>query len=102
MSTPRYLFVVCSGILVIASIVSVLLATAYLRGGHPPASGIVVLLILMAVGPIATAAAVLGSLEARRGDREANVFFILCGVSGAFAVFACVLLFLKLVLGATI
>jgi len=43
-----------------------------------------------------------GEREARRGDRRSNAFFILCGVSAAFAVFASVLLFLKLVLGASL
>lgn len=101
-SVARFLFVASSGVLVLASIVLILLAMAYLRGGHPPASGIVVVLILMVVGPIAAAAAVTGGLQAKRGDLKANVYFILCGVSGAFALFAGTLLFLKLVLGATI
>ena len=98
----RHWFVVASRALVLVSIVLILLSMACLRGGHPPASGMVVLLILTGVTPIATAAAVAGCLQALRGDRKDNAFFILCGVSTAFAVFGLVLLFLKLVLGATI
>jgi hypothetical protein len=101
-SRGRFVFVTSSGVLVLASIVLILLSMAYLRGGHPPASGIAVLLILMTVTPIATAATVAGVLEALRGDRRTSAFFILCGVCAAFAIFCLVLLFLKLVLGATI
>jgi hypothetical protein len=101
-SRGRFLFVVSSGVLVLAAIVLILLSMAYLRGGHPPASGIAVFLILIVATPIATAASVAGCLQALRGNRKTNAFFILCGVCAAFAIFCLVLLFLKLVLGATI
>ncbi len=42
------IFVIVAGCGALVAEIAMLLATAYLRGGHPPASGIVVLLMLHA------------------------------------------------------
>lgn len=101
MRTPRW--VVSSGYVVLVAIAMILASTAFLRGGHPPGSGIVNLLILVCVYPIA----VYGSIAGMRTSIDsagpsAKVYFIMAGVCLAFALTSTMLLVLKVVLGKAI
>ena len=99
----REIFVIGSAVMALAAIVSILVATAYLRGGHPPASGIVAAVILLASTPFTLAGSVIGLATSReRADELAQggkFFFIGTGVCIAFAAFAGILFVLKVVLG---
>lgn len=85
-----------SGIAVLVGTVLMLFAAAYLRGGHPPASGIVNLVLLLLLSPAAGLAAAVGLRAAGTVDKW---FFVMTGVCLGFAVFAGTLLLLKVVLG---
>ena len=83
--------------------VAMLLATAFLRGGHPPGSGIVNLILLVLVTPLALGAAAVG-LRTAPGDVAGPVkrFYLMTGVSLLFAVVASLVFVLKFLLGRSI
>jgi hypothetical protein len=99
----REIFVIGSAVMALAAIVSILGATAYLRGGHPPASGIVAAVIFLATTPFTLVGSVIGlASSGERADELAKggkFLFIGTGVCVAFTTFAGVLFFLKVVLG---
>jgi hypothetical protein len=99
-------FVIASGCGVLAAEIGMLLAMAYLRGGHPPASGIIVMLVLLIMGPVSAIAAIVGlSARARPLDNEAHagrLLFVMTGVNLSFAVLALMVFVLKVVLGQSI
>jgi hypothetical protein len=101
-AVPRRI-VLSAGCAVLAAIVLMLLSAAYLRGGHPPASGIAILVILAVATPAAVLATVLGlghrADPGRPGDKP---LFVMTGVCLAFAVFAATLLVLKFALGKSV
>jgi hypothetical protein len=99
----RELFVLGSGVLTLLAVFSIIGAIAFLGGGHPPASGIVAVLIFFAVTPFSLAASVIGLVTPPRRiselKRGGKLFFISTGVCFAFTVFAAALLFVKAGLG---
>ena len=97
------IFVIVAGCGALVAEIAMLLATAYLRGGHPPASGIVVLLMLLVIGPVSAIAAILGLSARSRDDlRVGKLLFVMTGVNLSFAVFALMVFVLKFVLGQAI
>jgi hypothetical protein len=96
-------FVIASGCGVLAAEIGMLLAMAYLRGGHPPASGIVVMLVLLVMGPVSAIAALVG-LSARARDQvpARKLLFVMTGVNLSFAVLALMVFVLKVVLGQSV
>jgi hypothetical protein len=93
-------FVIAAGCGALAAEIGILLALAYLGGGHPPASGLAAALLLLVMGPISAVAAILGLSAPQRGDGK--LLFVMTGVNLAFAVFAAVLFVLKGLLGRSI
>ena len=88
------------GYIVLAAIVAMLFSLAFLRGGHPPASGIVNLAILIVVCPLSIVSAWIGLTtrpESLTGGQKH--FYMMAGVATAFAIFSIVLLVLKVGLG---
>ena len=103
MSAGRDRLVALSGWVVLAAVVAMLLAAAFLRGGHPPGSGIVNLIVLVLVAPLSLGAAVVG-LRTAPGAVAGSVkrFYLMTGVSLVFALFASLLFVLKFLLGRSI
>jgi hypothetical protein len=96
-------FVITAGCGVLLAEIVILLATAYLGGGHPPASGIVVLLVFLIMGPVSVIAAIAGlSARQRHGAGGGPLLFVMTGVNLSFAVFAVMVIVLKVVLGRSI
>jgi hypothetical protein len=96
-------FVIAAGCGALAAEIGMLLAIAYLRGGHPPASGIVVMLVLLVMGPVSAIAAVVGlSARPRDAPHARKLLFVMTGVNLAFAALALLVFVLKVVLGRTI
>jgi hypothetical protein len=103
MRATARLIVMASGVLVLVAIVLMLLSIAYLKGGHPPASGVAVLLIFMVVTPLAACSALAAlSTPVEAAGPSPRAFFLMGGVCLAFTVFAITALVLKLVFGATL
>ena len=102
----RELFVLGSGVLTLLAIFSIIGAIAFLGGGHPPASGIVSVLIFFAVTPFSLAASIVGLVTPPRRSAELShggkFFFVSTGVCIAFTVFAAALLFVQAGLGRTV
>ena len=97
------LFVIAAGCGTLAAEIGMLLAMAYLRGGHPPASGIVVMLMLVIMGPVSVIAAIVGLSARPRNDAHAwTLPFVMTGVNLSFAVLVLTALVLKVVLGQTL
>ena len=103
MRTRTETWIVGAGYVVLAAVVAVLLSMAFLRGGHPPGSGIVNLIILVVVYPISLYAAVAGlktRVDAVSGSPKR--FFVMVGVSLTFSVFVSLLFVLKFAFGRSI
>jgi hypothetical protein len=82
--------------LVLISVCLLLLSTAFLRGGHPPGSGIVNLIILAAAYPLALVGSVAGlTLPPSRAPASAKAFYVLTGVCLCFALAVTVAMILK-------
>ena len=96
-------FVITAGVGALLAEITMLLATAYLSGGHPPASGIVVLLVLLIMGPVSVIATIAGLSALRRdGANGRALLCVMTGVNLSFALFALMVVVLKVVLGRSI
>jgi hypothetical protein len=92
--------VIYSGYAVLASIVLMLLSTAFLGGWHPPGYGIINLAVLLLVYPLS----VYGSIVGLRTHPDAVLgyarrYFIAVGIRMTSALCATLLFILKFVLG---
>lgn len=97
------LFVIAAGCTALLAEIVLLAAAAYLQGGHPPASGIVALLVLVVQGPLSAVAAALGlSARTRETADGRKWLFVMTGVNLSFATFAVMFVVLKVMLGRSI
>jgi len=94
------LFVIASGCAVLAAIVVIFYATAYMRSGHPPASGIVALIVLFCVSPPAFLSVVFGLLFNRSETRlNPLLAYGMWGVNATFVFIVICLFLFKVILG---
>jgi hypothetical protein len=95
--------VIASGYVVLAGACAVVLSTAFLRGGHPPGSAYVNLLVFAVAYPVSLAGAVIG-LASGRGvpTGQARSFHVMTGVCLCFGIVVTLALVLKSVFGKTI
>lgn len=99
----RAMTVIACGYAVLAAVCALVLSTAFLRGGHPPGSGIVNLFVLAVAYPLAllgTIAGLTASLDAiaRRGRQV----YVMSGVCLCFAVLVTLVFVMKFVFGKSI
>ena len=95
--------VVVSGVLVLVSILVIFYAVAFMRSGHPPASGIVALIVILGLSPVAILATVAGLLSGERASGlPQKLVHTMLGVNVTFVfIVACIFVF-KVILGAPI
>lgn len=94
-----HVFVVAAGWLSLAAIAVILFAGAYLRSGHPPASGIVALATLILVQPVAIVASIVAALaKVPPEPAKAKSFYLAAGWSMAFALCGALVFVLKALL----
>ena len=90
-------FVIAAGCTALLAEIVLLAAAAYLQGGHPPASGIVALLVLVVQGPLSVVAAALGLSARKRDTVDGRTWLlVMTGVNLAFATFAVMIVVLKM------
>ncbi len=95
--------VICCGYAVLAAVCALVVSSAFLRGGHPPGSGIVNLFVLLLAYPISLCGSIVGwraSPDAITG-RVKHVY-VMTGVCMCFAVFVTLVFVVKFVLGKSI
>ena len=96
----KKLVVVYSGYIVLIAIVLLLLSMTFLRGGHPPGSGIVNVMILVCVYPISLLGAILGlNTPGSSISGSAKTYYIMTGVCLSFALFTTMIFVLKYIFG---
>jgi hypothetical protein len=95
--------VVPFGYAVLAAVCLMVLSSAFLRGGHPPGSGIVNLFVLMLAYPISLYGAVAGwTAHPDAITNPTRQFYIMTGVCLCFAIAVTLELIVKFVLGKSI
>jgi hypothetical protein len=95
--------VVACGYAVLVAVCALVMSTAFLRGGHPPGSGIVNLLVLLLAYPISLYGVVAGWTA--RPDAIASrtrQVYVMTGVCLCFTVAVTLVLVVKFVLGKSI
>ena len=94
---------VLCGYAVLASACALVLSTAFLRGGHPPGSGIVNLVVLALSYPVSLCGVIIGwtAPPDALASRTKHVH-IMTGVCLCFAVVVTLMLVVKFVLGRSI
>lgn len=87
--------VVVSGLIVLTAIAVIFYAMAYMRSGHPPASGIVALIVMFIVSPISFMAFLLGmTIPASTMKLKPRWVYSMWGVNLAFLfIVACIFVF---------
>jgi len=96
-------FVILSGALVLCAITIILYATAYLRSGHPPASGIVSLAVVIAISPLSIIASIIGlTVQQTALTIKSKAVYIMTGVNISFSVIILLIFVFKVILGKTI
>lgn len=95
--------VIYAGCSVLAAIVLILASMAFLGGGHPPASGIVNLLIIGAAYPLSVYGSIVG-LRTPVGAVAVPVklYFVMAGACATFAIAATTVLVLKFAFGLSV
>lgn len=95
--------VVPFGYVVLAAICLMVLSSAFLRGGHPPGSGIVNLFVLILAYPISLYGALAG-WTAHPGSitNQTRRFYVMTGVCLCFAIAVTLGLVVKFVFGKSI
>jgi hypothetical protein len=92
--------VVPFGYAVLVAICLMLLSSAYLRGGHPPGSGIVNLLVLMLTYPMSLYGAIVGwTARPEAIAIRTRPFYVMTGVCLCFAVAVTLGLVVRYILG---
>lgn len=93
-------FVISSAILVLLGTLIIFYALGYMNYGHPPGSGIVFIIVLMIVSPIAFIASIVGFCVKRPLALNEPLVYVALGIN-VFLIFfdICVLVF-KVILGA--
>ncbi|MCB1049970.1 MAG: hypothetical protein H6510_17950 [Acidobacteria bacterium] len=99
----KFWFVTLSALIVLFALLVCLVAAGTMRSGHPPASGIVVLVVFMLIGPLSSIAALIGLFTKPRPDMPRfKWFFIATGIHVLCALFCLMVWFFKSVLGWTL
>lgn len=97
------LFVIVAGIIVVCAIFILFYAAAYMRSGHPPASGIVGLVVVFVVSPISVLASLIGLfMRERVAPLKDKIFYIMTGINLSFSIIVLFLFIFKVLLGKTI
>ena len=96
-------FIVASGLAVLAGILVILYAVAYMRSGHPPASGIIFLFVVFIVSPFSLVSVIAGLFAVKVPTRlNSKLVFSMLGVNILFTYLMALIFFFKQILGATI
>ena len=96
-------FIVATGIAVLAGILVILYAVAYMRSGHPPASGIVFLIVVFILSPFSLAAVIAGVFTVKLPTRlNSKLVYSMLGINLLFSYLLALIFFFKVILGATI
>jgi hypothetical protein len=103
MSNKSEKIVIYSGYVVLSAVVIILFSTAFLRGGHPPGSGIVNLGVLVLVYPLSVYSSVVGlKANAQSIATSPKLFYTMTGVCLSFVVFSTLLFVIKFIFGGSI
>ena len=95
--------VVPCGYAVLAAVCALVMSTVFLRGGHPPGSGIVNLFVLLLAYPISLYGVVVGwKAHPDAIASRAKQVYVMTGVCLCFAVAVTLVLVVKFVLGKSI
>jgi hypothetical protein len=99
----KQLRVIYFGYSVLAAIFLISVSMAFLRGGHPPGSGIVNLLIIVFAYPLSVYGSIIGlKTSVNSLSVSPKVYFTMVGACVAFAMFSTLLLIFKFIFGKSI
>lgn len=95
--------IVACGYAVLAAVCVLVMSAAFLRGGHPPGSGIVNLLVLVLAYPVSLYGAIAGwTARPDAMASRAKQVYVMTGVCLCFAVAVTLVFLVKFVLGKSI
>jgi hypothetical protein len=99
----KYWFTLFSGILLMVGLSVVLYASAYMNKGHPPASGIIALIVVMAITPfsiLSIIVSVFGGVD--YSGHNLKIYFLFLGLNIFYVFCISQIWFYKAILGRTI
>lgn len=96
-------FIVATGVAVLAGILIILYAVAYMRSGHPPASGIVFLIVVFIVSPFSVVSVIAGIFTVKLPTNlNSKLVYSMLGVNILFSYILVLIFIFKVILGKTI